>query len=115
MIERNTTPKSPPGVNWADEPHNDEFMGMTGPAVKVPLADKARHSVRAFSKFAIQSIILITEITLVAAVGGYIGTYLSAKIITEDCRRVGIAKVSDNFINCSIVEPKKDAADKPPR
>ena len=92
---------------------NEAWMEGTMPKKKY--IAKAKQGLMTLSKFAVSSIILVTEIALVAGVGAYVGSYLSAKIIVEDCKRVGIAKVSDTFINCTIVEPKKDPVDKPPR
>ena len=61
------------------------------------------------------TVIVLMEITLVAGLGGVVGTYLSSKTIVEDCRRVSLAKVGDAYVRCTLVETAKDSNDKPPR
>lgn len=51
------------------------------------------------------TIVLITQIAFVAAVGGYIGVYINAQSIVDDCTRVNLAKIGNHYVNCSIVEP----------
>ena len=67
------------------------------------------------AKLAGSTVILVTEVAFVAALGGYAGIYLNARSIVDDCSRVNLAKVGDGYINCTIVEPKKDSPLQPPR
>ena len=66
-------------------------------------------------KLAGSTVILVTEVAFVAVIGGYAGIYLNARSIVDDCARVNLAKVGDGYINCTIVEPKKDSPLQPPR
>lgn len=85
------------------------------PAPNAQLQTKLKNGLVICSKIASNTVIIVTEIAFVMAIGGYVGTYMSAKTIVEDCRRVSIAKVGDAYVRCAIVENVKDAADKPPR
>ena len=64
---------------------------------------------------AITVVTLATEVAVVAFIGSTIGSYLSAKTIVTDCQRVNLAKVGDVYVNCTVVEPKKDTPAQPPR
>lgn len=66
-------------------------------------------------KAAVGIVTLVAEIAIVAFIGANVGTYLNAKGIVTDCAKVGIAKVGDTYVNCTVVMPKKDAETQPPR
>jgi len=67
-------------------------------------------------KKAIRSFATIaTEIVIIAFIGSMIGAYFNARSIKDDCDRLGVSKVGDTYINCTIVVPVKDAATVPPR
>jgi uncharacterized membrane protein len=60
-------------------------------------------------------VVLASEIAVIAVIGSLIGSYVTSKTIVADCQRVSLAKVSDSYIRCTVVEPVKDAATQPPR
>ncbi len=64
---------------------------------------------------ALTVITLATEVAVVAFIGSSIGSYLSAKTIVADCQRVNLAKVGDVYVQCTLVEPKKDPVTAAPR
>jgi hypothetical protein len=82
-------------------------------ATKAATAAKAAFAT--FQRTAITVITLMTEVAVVAFIGATIGGYLSAKTIVTDCQRVNLAKVGDVYVNCTVVEPKKDPATAAPR
>lgn len=79
----------------------------TEPKTKIIL-DKVQRMV-------ISVVTIAAEIAVVAVIGATVGSHLSAATIVQDCSRVGIAKVGDTYINCTVVETKKDSANQPPR
>lgn len=60
-------------------------------------------------------VVLASEIAVIAVIGSLIGSYVTSKTIVADCQRVNLAKVSDSYIKCTVVEPIKDTATQPPR
>jgi uncharacterized membrane protein len=60
-------------------------------------------------------VVLASEIAVIAVIGGLVGSYITSKTVVSDCQRVNLAKVSDSYIKCTVVEPIKDAATQPPR
>lgn len=58
---------------------------------------------------------LITEIIIVTFIGAMIGAYFNSKAIQTDCERLGVSKVGDAYINCTVVVPHKDEPTVPPR
>ena len=69
----------------------------------------------AVSKSISAVVILISEIAVVGIIGSLAGSYVTSKTIVADCQHVNIAKVSDSYIKCTVVEPVKDSATQPPR
>lgn len=51
---------------------------------------------------------IATEIAVVAFIGSIIGSYVGSKTIVGDCDKFGTAKVGDQYIQCTVVQPKKD-------
>ena len=76
---------------------------------------KAAVALEAARKVALSVVTLLTEIAVVVYIGMSVGGYLSAKTIVADCQRVNLAKVGEAYVQCTIVEPKKDAPTAPPR
>ena len=75
----------------------------------------AKAAIEAFKKVSLAVVTLAAEVAVVAFIGSSIGSYLSANAIVADCQRVNIAKVGAVYINCTVVEPKKDAPTAAPR
>jgi hypothetical protein len=67
------------------------------------------------AKSASKMVVLATEIAVIGFIGATVGMYLDNKTVAADCARVNIAKIGDVFIQCTLVEPKKDAPTAPPR
>jgi hypothetical protein len=66
-------------------------------------------------RMATGTVTLIAEVAIVGFIGATIGTYLGAKSIINDCSTVNLAKVGDSYVNCTVVVPKKDGVNQPPR
>ena len=62
-----------------------------------------------------KAITIATEIAVVAFIGSIVGSYVSAKTIVGDCDKFNTSKVGDQYIQCTVVQPKKDTAAQPPR
>lgn len=92
--------------NIADTPIKPRVLPE--PSNMKAILDKAQRT-------AITVITLATEVAVVAFIGATIGSYLSAKTIVTDCQRVNLAKVGDVYVNCTVVEPKKDLPTAAPR
>jgi len=90
-----------PGANIPTEP-------ASGSSKAKAIVDKIRKGFIGF-------VTLLSEIAVVAYLGGMVGTYLSAKTIQKDCATVNIAKVGETYINCNTIQPKKDPETAPPR
>lgn len=60
-------------------------------------------------------LIRTTEVVIIAFIGSMIGIFFNGKVIQEDCDRLGVSKVGDTYINCSIIVPHKDSPAIPPR
>jgi hypothetical protein len=58
---------------------------------------------------------LALEIAVIGYIGAVVGIYLDNKTVAADCHTVQLAKIGDVFIQCTIVEPKKDPVTAPPR
>jgi hypothetical protein len=70
---------------------------------------------KAVQKSFIATVVLISEIAVIAVIGSMVGSYLSAKTIVADCQTVSMAKVGDTYVKCTLVEPTKDPVTAPPR
>lgn len=66
-------------------------------------------------KVAVSFLTIAAEIAIVAWIGSAVGSHLNSVTVVNDCARVQIAKVGDTFVNCTVIEPKKDSANQPPR
>lgn len=61
------------------------------------------------------TVALVTELAVIAFLGGLLGAYLNAHSIKDDCGTVNMSKAGDVYIQCTIVTPKKDDPSVPPR
>lgn len=86
-----------------------------GEEAMAPAKSNVQAAVEKFQRVALTVITLATEVAVVAFIGSSIGSYLSAKTIVADCQRVSLAKVGDVYVQCTIVEPKKDPVTAAPR
>jgi hypothetical protein len=103
----------------------ENYMSLTAESTEVTPAPPTSDSLEpanllknvlgTISKITIAAITLITEIAVVAFIGSQVGLYYQAKTIQADCGRVNLAKVGDQYMQCTIVEPKKDLPTAIPR
>jgi hypothetical protein len=85
------------------------------PTVAVDKPSAVKQSLDQLKKMATGTVTLIAEIAIIAFIGSTVGNYLTAKTIVSDCATVNLAKIGDAYVNCTVVAPKKDGEQTPPR
>jgi hypothetical protein len=93
----------------------DTLPTMASAALPNPPEPKTKIVIDKIQRMCISVVTIAAEIAIVGVIGATIGSHFSASTIVQDCSRVGIAKVGDTYVNCSVVETKKDSISQPPR
>jgi hypothetical protein len=90
-------------------------MGEPSELPTLETVSKFKQGLEQLKRAVTSTVSLIAEIAIVVYIGMTVGAYLSNKTIVSDCSTVNLAKVGDNFVNCTVVVPKKDGEQNPPR
>jgi len=93
----------------------EDKLANTTTETKPIVSESVKANLNLVTRFVIAAMTLITEIAVVAFIGSQVGLYYNAKTIQADCARVNLAKVGELYVQCTIVEPKKDAPTEIPR
>jgi hypothetical protein len=70
--------------------------------------ESMKNAYERFAAVAGKTVIVITEVAVIVFLGSLIGSYINSANISDDCKHIGMAKAGNNYLQCAVIEPKKD-------